>query len=212
MHNFRAGSSRRRRSRLPALVSAVLTSVGAVLAAPPVPALTVDADVHFVATSTLHDFTGEVPRISFRLERGRVGGLWSADVEAAVREMHTGNAWRDANLRRMFDVDRYPTIGAHFEVIDPAIAAGAAGDGSGRLPFVLRIRDVSRPVVGRVRDWRQVEHEVSFSVEFEVSLREFGLEAPSVLGVMHVGDTVRVVVAVVVVDEASAPVHGERVG
>ena len=44
----------------------------------------------------------------------------------------------------------------------------------------------------RVSDWLQSGDEVRFHAEWDVSLDEFGLKPPSVLGVIRVGDRVRI--------------------
>lgn len=150
--------------------------------------------IEFHGTSTLHDFDGSVPPRRFDLHPLPRGGGWSADVVVPVAEMDTGNGRRDANLREMLDSARYPEIRATFAAIDPTNARPARGDGPGTLPFVLTIRDVSRPLVGQVAHWVESAEEVSFDVRFDVSLAEFGLAAPSVLGLVRVGDRVELLV------------------
>lgn len=148
-------------------------------------------DVHgalrltFAATSTLHDFEGSARPASVSLSQDPSGG-WSADVSLPVADLSTGNGWRDESMRSMFEADRHPQILGRVRGVDPEQVRS-----SGELAFVLRIRDVERPLTARVTHWQQGERQASFDAAFDVSLAAFGIEAPS-LPFNHVGDVVHV--------------------
>jgi polyisoprenoid-binding protein YceI len=152
--------------------------------------------VTFSGTSTLHDFEGSaaVQRVEARRLAGR--DAWTAEVRVPVATLDTGSAWRNANMRSMFDAERFPDVTAVFEMIDPSRSRPAGPDRAGSLPFTLRIRDVAHEVVGATSVWREEPDRLSFDVRFEVSLASFGLEPPSALGVIEVGDVVTVSVHV----------------
>jgi hypothetical protein len=152
--------------------------------------------VKFAGSSTLHDFEGVAA--AQPVAARRLGGrdAWAAEVRVPVAALDTGSAWRNANMRSMFDAERFPDVTAVFEVIDPSRSRPAGPDRAGSLPFTLRIRDVAHEMVGATSVWREERDRLSFDVRFEVSLASFGLEPPSALGVIEVGDVVTVSVHV----------------
>jgi polyisoprenoid-binding protein YceI len=146
-------------------------------------------EISFSATSSLHDFEGNVPSVTFAIESGP-GGAWDGDVEVPVAAMDTDIDRRDQNLRAMLDAAQYPQIRGRFRDLEPEQVHA-----SGVLPFLLRIRDVERPVQATLSNWQQDDRTARFDAEFDVSLRNFALEAPRVLFV-RVGDRVHVTVHV----------------
>lgn len=157
-------------------------------------------EVGFDGTSTLHGFAGEAAPSRFVLVAASDGGGLDADVVVDARSLRTGLAARDARLRTMLDVDRWPDIVGRFRRVDPAVV-----EATRRLPFTLTIRDVSRPVDAVVTRWARGERDLVLEAEATLSLRDFGLEAPSVVGLVRVGDVVRVRVrASVVAGEPAA--------
>lgn len=146
-------------------------------------------EISFSATSSLHDFEGNLPRVEFAIESGP-GGAWHGDVEVPVAAMDTGIDRRDQNLRAMLDAAQYPRIRGRFRDVDPEQLHA-----SGVLPFLLWIRGVERPVKATISNWQQGDRTARFDAEFDVSLRDFALEAPRVLFV-RVGDGVHVTVHV----------------
>lgn len=143
----------------------------------------------FAGTSTLHDFEGTAGSEVLSLWQD-AAGVWSAQVSVPVAELKTGNGWRDDSMRKMFDDARHPQILGSFRDLDAEKVRV-----TGRLPFLLRIRTVERPVQASVTNWRQTEREASFDASFDLSLESFQLEAPSTL-FLRVGDAVRVTVHV----------------
>jgi len=164
--------------------------LAALLASAPDSALVATARVGFTGSSTLHDFEGTAAPVTFALAPTEAG-RWSAEVEVPVASLDTENEWRDQNLRAMFDAPRFPVVRARFAAVDPeALRVGRP------LSFVLEIRDVARAVTADVSDWDEDAEGAAFEAQFTVSLREFGLAPPSALGVIEVGDEVRVRVRV----------------
>ncbi|MBS1104617.1 MAG: YceI-like domain [Deltaproteobacteria bacterium] len=146
-------------------------------------------EISFSATSTLHEFSGSVPALAVAIEQGPGGG-WSGDVDVPVASLGTGIARRDENMRAMLDAAQHPRIRGRFRDLGPEQVHA-----SGVLPFLLQIRDVERSVQATVSHWQQDDRSARFDAEFDVSLREFALEAPRVLFV-RVDDQVHVTVHV----------------
>jgi polyisoprenoid-binding protein YceI len=132
--------------------------------------------------------------VDFTLVTAADGVGLDADVVVDARSLRTGLAARDERLRAMLAADRWPDIVARFRGVDPAVV-----EATHRLPFALTIRDVTRRVEAVVMRWARGERDLALDAEMVVSLRDFGLEAPSVLGLVRVGDVVRVRARVAVV-------------
>lgn len=182
-----------------ALVVALSCSVGIVRPAAAdskPPAAQGLCEIEFFASSTLHDFSGDVVAQPFALTRHVDAGSgrewWDGSVEVEVAGMHTGIDRRDRNMRDMFDAVEHPRIVADFARVESETFAGARGGGEGALDFELTIRDVTRPVEAKVSHWVERPDGASFDAEFEVSLESFGLEVPPVLGLLRVDDVVSV--------------------
>lgn len=183
-----------------ALAVSTATAVWAAPGDAPAPAgIRGDCDVAFLGTSTLHDFSGSVRCQPFAavLVHDAMGKevLPSVEVEVPVAGMDTRNKSRDGQMREMFQSDRFPRI--HASVRDVNVARlrqemGKDPDGKAPLDFLLRIRDVERKVRATASRLKESGERVTFALEFPVSLKEFDLKAPTVLGIIRVGDTVSV--------------------
>jgi hypothetical protein len=154
-------------------------------------------DVRFLGTSTVHDFSGAVRSRPFTapLSRDAAGKaiLPSVELEFPVADMKTGNDSRDEKMREMFQSDRHPLIRAVARDVDAeSLRDRLRKDREGKMPFpvALVIRGVERKVQATAGNWKEEGERFSFDVEFPVSLKEFDLKAPSVLGLIRVGDRV----------------------
>ncbi len=166
----------------------------------PVPAtIRGECDIAFLATSTLHDVSGSARCLPFAavLARDAEGRriIPAVEVDVPVAAMETGNKTRDGQMRKMFRSDRYPRIrGAAHDVDVERLRGGIGKDraGDASIDLLLRIRDVERKVRATVSNLKETGNRVTFDLGFPVSLGEFNLEAPSVLGFIRVGDKVSV--------------------
>jgi len=146
--------------------------------------------------STLHGFDGIVEPLPLVLEEAG-DGSFGASITVPVTAIDTGIERRNANMREMLDAAHFPSIVARFSGLDRA-----AVEETGRISFVLRIRGVERPVTALVRDWKRDGNQLDFDAGFDVSLRDFGLQAPSVLFV-KVADLVGVRVHVTLASDTT---------
>ena len=193
--NVRAG-------RLLATLVAVIssTSAGGAMAEVPVPPKFLGAcDIAFLVPSTLHDVSGSASCQPFtvRLARDASGKevIPVVEVEVPVAAMDTRNRSRDGQMREMFRSDRFPRIraAAHDVSVERLREEMGKGlEGKAPLDLLLRIRDVERKVRATASHLKESGERVTFDLEFPVSLREFDLKAPSILGIIRVGDTVSV--------------------
>lgn len=155
--------------------------------------------LRFVGISILHDFTGTVrcQPFSADLVRTADGGtsIPGVEVHVLVEGMDTGNSTRDGQMREMFQSDRFPRIHGTVRAIDVDGIRREIGKGEGGKAFfdlTLGIRDVERTIHAAATNFREEGSRVDFDVEFPVSLKEFGLKAPSFLGIFRVRDKVAV--------------------
>jgi polyisoprenoid-binding protein YceI len=143
------------------------------------------ASSRFTGSSTLHDFSGTAAPAGFTVEPGS-DGSWSAVVDVPVDSLTTDNDTRDRRMRQMFQATEHPMLRGEFGHIVPEEVRT-----SSRLPFRLTIAGVSRDITSSVRDWRESENRLDFVADFDISLSDFGLEAPRVF-VVVVADAVHV--------------------
>jgi len=178
------------------VVCVSLCAVGPTSADPALQGVQGRCEIRFFGSSTLHDFSGEVSARPFQLtphidaSNGRA--WWSGSIEVAVVDMNTGIERRDRKMRAMFDADRFPHIVADLPGIRSAALARARSGVESNFDFSLTIRETKRPVTAKISNWTEDERRASFGAEFELSLDSFGLEVPPVLGLLRVGDVVRV--------------------
>jgi polyisoprenoid-binding protein YceI len=154
----------------------------------------------FSASSTLHDFEGKAPCSLLEIEPGDPG-TYRARAEVAVKQIETGIADRDEEMREMFDAEHHPRITATFADVDPEALRAKRADA---LPFRITIRGVEREVKPQISGWSEVPGtRARLRASFDLSLKDFGLEAPVTMGFMRVDDRVHVVVDVEVEIEAA---------
>ena len=156
-------------------------------------------DVAFLITSTLHDVPGSARCLPFAavLARDAAGRqvIPSVEVEVPVAGMDTRNKSRDGQMREMFRSERFPRIHAAAHDVDVErlrVETGKGREGIASIDLLLRIRDVERKVRATASNLKESGDRVTFDLEFPVSLGEFDLKAPSVLGIIRVGDKVPV--------------------
>jgi hypothetical protein len=156
-------------------------------------------DVAFLITSTLHDISGSARCLPFAavLARDAAGRqvIPSVEVDVPVAGMDTRNRSRDGQMREMFRSERFPRIHAAAHDVDVErlrAETGKGREGIASIDLLLRIRDRERKVRAKASNLKEDGEQVTFDIEFPVSLGEFDLKAPSVLGIIRVGDKVSV--------------------
>lgn len=151
-----------------------------------------EAVLAFAGTSTLHDWEGAVPAKPFAAEVASVDGRpdrVAAALEAAVAEMDTDNDGRDENLRKAMRAGEHPKVLGKVDArIPPEVLQGS----SGRVPIELNLLGRARRIEGMMTNWKMEGNRATFDYEFTVSLEACGIEIPSFLLFIRVGDEVRV--------------------
>ena len=185
---------------LATLVAVISPSSAGAAPAEPGPATIRGAcDVAFLITSTLHDVHGSARCLPFEtvLARDPAGRqvIPTVEVDVPVTGMDTRNTTRDGKMREMFLAERFPRIHAATRDVDVErlrVELGKGREGKAPLDLLLRIRDVERKIRATASNLKETGDRVTFDLEFPVSLGEFDLKPPSVLGIIRVGDKVSV--------------------
>jgi len=196
----RHGMKIRKGLLLAILVVGISPSSARAAPAEPAPATIRGAcDVAFLITSTLHDVPGSARCLPFAavLARDAAGRqvIPSVEVDVPVAGMDTRNTTRDGKMREMFLSERFPRIHAAARDVDVErlrVETGKGREGNASIDLLLRIRDIERKVRASASNLKESGEQVTFDLEFPVSLGEFDLKAPTVLGIIRVGDKVSV--------------------
>ena len=148
------------------------------------------ASIQFKGTSTLHGFEGNVkPRpfkTTFISETTNGPIRVSATVSFDVLNMSTDHKKRDKKMFKMLGQKQFLTItGSLTGAILPV-------SGNSTATLFLRIRDIEQEVPVTLSEWKREGDLGTFNMTFPISLKAFGLKAPSVVGLIRVGDTVQI--------------------
>jgi len=113
--------------------------------------------------------------------------------------MNTESTGRDEKMRAMFEEETYPEIQGLFGDLNPESLLQQLQE-SKELPetleFVLQIRQIKQQVKAKTHDLLVSPEQISFMMDFPLSLASFQLKPPSVLGFIKVDDRVQVEVKV----------------
>ncbi len=149
----------------------------------PVKSWPAEAVIQFAGTSTLHDFGGKLAAQPFILVISN--GTWFATADVLAGEMKTGSDGRDRKMREMMRAPAHPQIrGSVAPTPLPTTNLLAT-------VIKLKICDTERDLPARVTGWQETPERIQFHADWELSLEEYGLKPPSVLGVIRVGDRVK---------------------
>jgi hypothetical protein len=151
---------------------------------------TVSAVVTFKGTSTLHDFEGGAvsqPSAATFNEDASSGTMRvTAQVSLNVLDMTTEHGKRDKNMYMMLNEEEFKLITGSLENAEVPMV------GTGTVALRLKIRDVEQDVAATVSEVAHSDGHITCRMVFPVSLKAFNLKAPSVMGLIKVGDTVEV--------------------
>jgi hypothetical protein len=164
-------------------------------------------DVEFEGDSTLHAFTGSLTNLALavRCDTNAAGAaVLSTRLEIRPRQLTTHHHKRDANMYRMFQDGRYPTL---LVVVTNAPLAEAklapvSPPAPGRLQVQLTICGITGEVAAVTTDPQPRADGWEFDLQANLSLKAFKLKPPSALfGAISVDDTVKVKAHIVVQKE-----------
>ena len=151
-----------------------------------------ECTVVFQGNSTLHGFQGKTRCLPFTASKAD-GALVISKISVAVADMDTGNGKRDKKMREMFEEKKFPLItgvAAPVSLNDIRNLAGKGGNSAAKIKLNLKIRDVEKPVTATVTNLVESDSLITADVAFTLSLAEYHLQPPSVLGLIKVDDKV----------------------
>jgi hypothetical protein len=155
---------------------------------------TVSAFVQFKGTSTLHDFEGGAVTQPFPAtftDDTATGSMRvSTEVALKVLDMTTEHGKRDKNMYKMLDEQNHKLIKGSLE------NAVIPQKGTGTVTLRLMICGVEQEVTATISEVERTDEQINCRMAFPVSLAAFNLKAPSVMGLIKVGDTVEVECAI----------------
>ena len=152
--------------------------------------------IDFSGSSTLHDFAGTAACDPFTiaLANGQYS-LVGEKISVPVAGMDTDNGKRDEKMRGMFDIENFPSISGRVEALTPQLLSALKPDQAeqkGQLPLHLKIRDIDLTQTALVSNIQENDRQLELDLELELSLKSYQLKPPSVLGLIRVGDLVKV--------------------
>ena len=168
------------------------------LLALPISSLAIDyqgnCSVEFQGSSTLHDFDGKGSCMPFSASEN-ADVMTTSELSIAVAGMDTDNSRRDKKMRKMFDAESYPLIKATIEPVsltDIRKALLEDKDSTTEVTFQLKIRNIEQPVTAILQNIVATKEKITANLVFTLSLADYGLKPPSVLGFIRVDDSVKV--------------------
>lgn len=150
------------------------------------------ASATYSASSTLHDWNGVAKASAFRAEvelKEETPSRLRTRIEFPVKGIGSENEKRDANMLVVMKADEHPLVVGEF---DAALPKGFLEGGEAELPVRVSLLGRPRQVACKASNWRLVDGEASFDVEFPISLKEAGIEIPTVMLFIRVADQVTV--------------------
>jgi polyisoprenoid-binding protein YceI len=153
------------------------------------------AEIAFAGTSTLHSWDGKVSANPFTatvvMGDDDKPKTLSAVVQVKAASMDTDNDKRDATMHKSMKVSDHPLIEGKFQ--DVAFASIMPdGKTPSKLPFALTLLGKNYDVVATVSGWKLSGDTATFDISFSLSLKQSGINVPSAMLVVRVGDTVKV--------------------
>jgi len=146
------------------------------------------AEIRFRGSSTLHDFEGTACTLPFTAvfrENGRDDQLVvAARTVVEVGKMTTDNSKRDRNMFKMFDLEHFARIEG--QLPETVVSLNEHSEAL----LHLRICNEEHDVKAAISELHRAGNIMTCTMTFPISLKEFHLKGPSVLGMIRVDDTV----------------------
>jgi len=140
----------------------------------------------FKVKATVDSFVGSAVSEPFEVKSGDE----RVTVVFEIAKMETGKKKRDKEMLHMFHADEFPQLSG--SVSSAALLALEPAEDAVDLPIQFVMHGVTNEVVGKVSNVTKTEDETSFDLAFPLSLKEFGLKAPSVMMMIRVNNIVNV--------------------
>ncbi len=150
--------------------------------------------IAFQGSSTLHDFEGKGVCQPFTVDENN-GIMSIPEIQVAVSGMDTDNSTRDKKMLEMFDEKNYPLITGLIGPVNLADILNTLKENRDRVVevvFDLKIRNTVKSVTAKFINVVETDSNITADLTFAVSLDDYQLKPPSVLGFIRVNDQVNV--------------------
>ena len=152
-----------------------------------------ESQIEFSGTSTLHQWAGKVNSDPFvaqvTMDETNRPLTLKARVTVQAAKMDTAEPKRDENMHRNMQVALHPLITGLFDSRFERILRETPTPS--KLPFTLTLLGKPLEVEGTIRNWSLNTDRASFDLDFNLSLKQCGIDVPSVLLFIRVGDEIK---------------------
>lgn len=156
-------------------------------------------DSTFDVKATVDSFVGKASSEAFTITEGDA----KVTVVYTVAGLETGKKKRDKEMMHMFSAEEFPMITGSADA--KTILALTPSDNPVDLEVELTMHGVTKTVAGKVSKVEKADGSLAFDLEFPVVLSDFGLKAPSIMGLIRVNNTVQVASRVTLTNDAPVP-------
>lgn len=143
----------------------------------------------FSGSAPMDRFGGTVSAEPFTVQVQDQRADWQVEVQPI--KMSTKKKGRDEAMHKMFRIPEFPVISGAAHNIDLA-ALTAGGDQPVEIPFTLTILGTAKEMTAAVSNVKDDGQQLSFDATFVVSLKDFSLKPPVLMGMIRVRDAVPV--------------------
>lgn len=164
------------------------------------------SNVSFLALSTLHEFNGQAHQLFGNFEQRQ--DLIKGFVDVSITGLTTDNDARDKEMYKMFDASQYAQIKFSFKNTN---ISEVLVQHDGLITFLgdMTIHHISHPVKISSRGWMLGDALVCEG-QMPISLKDYDLRPPSILGIIRVKDVVQVQFRIVFAPQKEEPPLAEK--
>jgi YceI-like domain len=166
--------------------------------------------IEFSGTTTLHDFSGQADCRPFTLSvtEGRKSELVveSSEFSVPVASMNTNSKTRDKKMHAMLEVEKFSLIKGQPAQLTPEQIhnfLNGRTDKEEAIEFNLKIRNIVQSQKAQVSNLQENDDQLTFVLEFDLSLKSYQLKPPSFLGLIRAGDRIHLKIPVRLIKENS---------
>ena len=166
------------------------------------------SNVSFLAHSTLHEVNGQAHQLFGNFEQRQ--NLINGFVDVGITGLKTDDEARDKAMYKMFEASEYAQI--HFSFENTNIS-DVLNQRDGLITFLgdMTIHHISHPVKISSRGW-MLGNSLVCEGQMPISLKDYDLKPPNILGIIRVKDVVQVQFRIVFSPKNIQPPLAEKKG
>ena len=141
------------------------------------------AQAEFAVKATMDSFVGKAASEPIAL----AADATELPVTFQIAKLDTGKKKRDVEMQHMFHMEQHPELTGVAKLDDLSKLEKA-----GEVPVTMTIAGVTQELTAQITDVQRADGQWSFTAQFDISLKSFGLKPPSIMKIINVGDVVKV--------------------